>query len=179
MEEVLASTTLPGPPSPAASETLPSQADDEDRAAMRAAAEQAVREFEDEQLRLSVAPPGPSRAPGGWRVAEPGEEVVPRRRRPSRTIPAAIPPRLSSLVGQWMLDLPEGVGLLVGPSGDLFLSAKHGVLCRMDGVRAVRGEMRTTMVQRRERGKDLELALGDLKPIVRWHGQVAAVIAPP
>jgi uncharacterized protein (AIM24 family) len=175
MEDVVAATTLPGAPAPGPVEAP----DDEERAAMRTVAEQAIARFEAEQVPLSLAPPGLRKPTGAWRMNEPGEEIVPPRRKPSRTLPAASPSRLGALVDGWSVELPADIPLGIGSNGELFVSAKHDVMCRLDGLRAVRGELSTTALHRRVRGKELPTLLGDPVPVMRWRGPVAAVLAPP
>ena len=174
MEEVVAATTLPGAPAPGPTDPV----DDDERAAMRNVAEQAIAQFEAEQVPLSLAPPGLRKPTGTWRMNEPGEEVVPPRR-PSRTFPQPAPARLSTLLEGWSVELPVDAPLSVGPHGELFLSAKHDVMCRLEGLRAVRGDLSTTALHRRVRGKELPTLLGDPVPVMRWRGPVAAVLSPP
>ena len=151
------------------------------RVAMRSAAEQAIEQFEAEQLPLTVAGDATPGQRGGWRVAEPGEERIPSRPRAARHRPVDAPPALDALLDRWSLNLPSGTPLSLGSAGELFLSLREGdAHARLEGLRAVRGEMRTTVVQRRTRGRDLDAILGGDAPLFRWRGPVAAVLrAPP
>jgi len=150
-----------------------------DRAAMRSAAEEAIEQFEAEQVPLSVERSHVAEGGGDWRVDEPGTERVPARPRAVRALPAAAPPRLDALLDSWSLTLPEGTPLAVGPAGSLYVHAAQAVYARLDGLRAVRGELRTAPVQRRARGRDLDEVLGGDAPLMLWRAPVAAVIEPP
>src|SRR5688572_14235254 len=90
MEEVLASTS-------GGTLVAPVELHDErdaDVRAMRSAAEQAIERFEADAAPLSLERPASTEARGeAWASTEPGEEKVPRRLRPSRSLPAAAPPR--------------------------------------------------------------------------------------
>ena len=67
----------------------------------------------------------------------------------------------------------------MGPNGSLFLDCDSQVYSRNEALRAVAGELRTTPVHRRVRGRELETLLGGDRPILLWHGPVSAVLWPP
>jgi hypothetical protein len=185
MDEVLGTMTTPGtvaaePVLAGAVQVTEAQAAvDASKVAMRSAAEQAIAEFEAEQVPLSIAPSRTRKPSGAWQIAEPGEEVVPRRAHVPRALPREAPPTLTSRLDLWALSMPEGHPLALGPSGELFLSSTTTVFCRLTGLRAVRGDLRTTPVARHVRGRDLETLVGDRDPVMRFHGKLAAIFAPP
>lgn len=149
-----------------------------DRAAMRSAAEQAIQRFEAEQVTLEPAN-RESKITGSWRVAEPGEEQVPHIPPPFRQLPVTAAPRLDAVLESWSVSLPEEVPLAVGADGALHLYTRGDIYARLSGLRAVRGALRTTPVQRRARGRELDEILGVDDPIFLWRGPVSAVIHPP
>ncbi len=177
MDEVIgAGATVPG--------TIPAPAEASgdksgERAAMRSAAEQAIERFEAEQVPLSVDPSSKQRPSGAWRVGEPGAEPTPARARAGGAPSGETPPALHALIERWRLTLPEDTPLAVAPSGQLHLQSRGDLYCRLGGVRAVRGELRTTPVQRRARGRDLPDLLGGDDAILLWRGPIAAVLEPP
>jgi hypothetical protein len=148
-----------------------------DRALMRSAAEQAIERFEAEAL--TVEPSSSTRITGSWWVAEPGEEHVPSLLRSVRKLPIGAPPKLGTLLDHWLVSLPEEVPLAIGPTGELFLYTRGNLYARIEGLRAVRGQVRTTPVQRRARGRELDEILGEREPIMLWRGPVSAVLRPP
>lgn len=175
MEDAIRDTSPGALPAP---ELIEDELIAQSRAEMRSAAELAIEQL-DEASSLAVEAARPRRPSGSWQAVEPGEEPVPRLLRAARVLPVAAPIPLSKLVDQWSLELPEDTPLAVGPGGELFASAKTEVLMRLDGLVAVRGELRTTVVSRRARGQDKEQLLGGDTPILRWHGPVSAVMQPP
>lgn len=175
MEDALRVSTPGSTPAP---ELVEDELMAQGRAEMRSAAEQAIEQL-DQASALAVAATRPERPSGSWQAVEPGSEHVPKPVRPARALPVAAPAPLEELVDRWSLELPDDTPLAVGPGGELFASAKTEVLMRLDGLVAVRGELRTTIVQRRARGKDRDQLLGDDSPILRWHGPVTAVMHPP
>lgn len=174
MDEVVTATTSPGTTVAAHGES-PGQS----QQAMRSAAEQAIERFEAEQVPLTVDPAATTRPSGAWRVGEPGAEPTPAVVRISKPLPAAAPPRLESLLGEWILGVSEQTPIAISPAGVLHVQAPDGVYARISGLRALRGELRTTPVQRRARGRDLPELLGEADPILRWHGEIAAILDPP
>lgn len=178
MEEAIGATSA-GALDPAGE---PSRDDDADRAAMRSAAEEAIEHIEAEDVTLQVATPTTS-TQGSWRTVEPGNEPVPgaaRRRKTTRPLPASAPARLSALVDAWTVSLPEDTPLMVGPSGELFIQATRGLHSRIEGLRAVRGDMRITAMLRRAGGREIvDEVLGEHTPLFEWHGAVAAILSPP
>ena len=174
MEDVLGTTTSPGTthaPPPPDGEAGRS------RQAMRSAAEQAIARFEAEQVPLTVEPQAQAHPGGAWRVGEPGAEPTPSEVRAAPALPPEAPKRLADLIGDWSIG--GEAKLALSPTGALHVRAREGVYCRLSGLRAVRGELRTTPVQRRSRGRDLSELLGEDDPILRWHGEIAAIVDPP
>lgn len=176
MEDIIATSTATGntmaPPDGAGSGRG-------ERAAMRSAAEQAIARFEAEQVPLAVEPQAANRPSGAWRVDEPGAEATPERPRAPRVAPLGAPPLLESLIDAWSVALPDDVSLAVAATGELHLQTRDEVHCRLEGLRAVRGELRTTPVQRRARGRDLPDLLGGEDPLMLWHGPVGAILEAP
>lgn len=176
MEELIAAGTTAAGGLSALVEQEPTGS--KERAAMRLAAEQAIERFEAEQVPLSVEESAPRRPSGAWRVGEPGVEPTPRARAP-RAVTAPAPPSLGSLVDRWTVSLPDETPLAVGPTGQLHLVSSGDVYCRSSGLVAVRGELRTTSVRRRARGRELAEVLGGDDPVLLWRGPVAAILEPP
>jgi len=171
MEEVVGTAASPiDPQEPANAER--------DRAAMRWAAEKAIQEFEAEQVAIAVDGVMAARPTGLWRVAEPGAEATPGPVRPTVVRPIASPPTLGALLEGWLVSLPERTSLAVSSNGDLFMHAAHDIYSRLEGVRALRGELRTSPVHRRARGKDQKGLLGGSTPLLLWRGPVSAIIRP-
>ena len=149
------------------------------RQAMRSAAEQAIERFEAEQVPLTVESAAARPAGGSWRVGEPGAESTPSIVRVTDALPVEAPPRLDTLLGRWMFAPSDETPVALSATGVLHVQTRDGLYCRLSGLRAVRGELRTTPVQRRSRGKDLPELLGEEDPILRWHGEVAAILDSP
>jgi hypothetical protein len=173
MEEVLGPHVEPVGPAGTVVDMAP------ERAAMRSAAQDAIERFEAEQI--AIEPSASMKGAGVWRVGEPGEERVPVVRRPVGSASVPAPPSLATMLDAWLVALPERVPLAIGPEGQLFLFTHGNLYARLDGLRAVRGRLRTTPVPRRTRGRDLDELLGeggDHHPIVLWRGPVSAVIEP-
>lgn len=178
MEAELRQKTLPGHDTAPIDEELREQ----DRAAMRSAAEEALERLEDEHPHLAVeaARKRPKRdSVGPWSSMEPGSELVPPKPvvLPGRA--AAEPPLLGAEVGEWSLVLPPGTPLAISASGVLLVQAKRDVYMRLSGLAACRGELRTTVVMRRARGRELDEILGRRDPIMHWRGAITAVVRPP
>lgn len=175
MEGQLKSQTLIGSPASPTDDELAAQ----DRAAMRSAAEEAIERLEDEHPHLALeASEKRRRGSGVWRPLEPGSEVVPPRLATSSLLTEE-PPSLSERVALWSVTLPPGIPLAVGPAGVLLVQAKDDVFLRLTGLSACRGELRTTAVTRRARGKELDELFGARDPIMRWRGPITAVLRPP
>jgi len=153
-------------------------AEPSDRAAMRSAAEQAIERFEAEQLPLSVATAGTRTRASAWRVAEPGEPRLPRIPQKRAPTPNTAAPTLEMRLTEWTLAARDDAPLSVGSAGELFVSIAHDGYCRLDGLVAVRGELKMAPVRRRVRGRELDALLGDQQPIMRLVGPIAAVVAP-
>jgi uncharacterized protein (AIM24 family) len=157
----------------------PDEEDDTaDRAAMRSAAEEAIEQFEAEQVPLAVAAAGTRTRAGAWRVAEPGEERLPRNKLARPPIPNIAAPTLEMRLADWTLLARDDAPLSVGAAGELFLSFIHDGYTRVDGLVAVRGELKMAPVRRRTRGKERDDLLGGDNAIMRLTGPVAAVISP-
>lgn len=166
----------------AGSQTVADVTDEElaaqDRAAMRSAAEEALERIEQEHLSLEPPRRRRRRPTGSWQLSEPGHEVVPHRGLQLPRRPLEAPPTLREHLGSWVLESNKDTPLAVGPTGTLFVNADRDVYLRFRGLSAVRGEMRTTAVSRRARGRDLDELLGEDEPIMHWRGPVAALIEP-
>jgi len=154
------------------------EAEPSDRAAMRSAAEQAIEQFEAAQVPLSIAPPATRTRSGAWRVAEPGEPHLPRLAAVQTSTPNAAAPSLETRLVEWTLSARDDSPLSIGPGGELFVSIADDGYCRMEGLIAVRGELRMAPVKRRVRSRELETIMGEERPIMRLRGPVAAVVAP-
>jgi uncharacterized protein (AIM24 family) len=154
----------------------------EDRAAMRSAAEEALQRLESEHPHLALEKQGPPQTGSGtsgvWQQTAPGEEVVPPRSGALMPQRAPAPLSLKARLTEWALETSEDEPLTVGPAGQLIVTAKHDVFVRLLGLAAVRGELRTTVVQRRSRGRELDELLGHRNPVMHWRGPIRALIAP-
>ena len=176
MESELRSKTMSGHDTAPIDDELREQ----DRAAMRSAAEEALERLEDEHPHLALEAARERRSPQGpWASVEPGSEVVPPKPVMLAGRAAAEPPLLASEVGEWSLVLPPGTPLAISAAGVLLVQAKRDVYMRLSGLAACRGELRTTVVMRRARGRDLDEILGRRDPIMHWHGPITAVVRPP
>ncbi|MCS6798450.1 MAG: tetratricopeptide repeat protein [Myxococcota bacterium] len=169
MEELLA-----GPDSGAAAPA----AEQEDEAAMREAARQALERVEHAALALEVEVPAQQTAAGAWSPVELGREPV-GRMTPRRSVPpAGSVPSLESWLERAHVARPADGDLIVDADGRLVLHAAHEVCARLEGLRAVHGVMRVRPVLRRQRGVDSDEPLGGALPVYRWKGPVTAVLAP-
>lgn len=177
MEGELRQKTLPGHDTTA---PIDEELREQDRAAMRSAAEEALERLEDEHPHLALEAARAQEKPSGpWSPVEPGSEVVPPKPVLVSGRTAAEPPLLHSEVGEWSLVLPPGTPLAIASSGVLLVQAKRDVFMRLSGLAACRGELRTTVVMRRARGRDLDEILGRRDPIMHWRGPITAVVRPP
>lgn len=175
MDAELKGKTTSGMPAPPDEEELAAK----DHAAMRSAAEEAIERLEGEHPHLAVeASETRRRASGGWRPVEPGTEVVPPRLAPVAAGRAKAPPTLADQVSSWTLRLPPDLPLAVSAAGDLVVQSRGDVFLRLSGLAACRGELRTTAVNRRTRGKDLDELLGARDPIMHWRGPITALLRP-
>ena len=173
MEEALGATS-PGTISAPTDQEI----EDREQEAMRSAAEEAIEEIEKERLALETASAADGRPHGAWRSFEIGEEPMPRMPRDTRVPPVDAPPRLDLLVESWQVRPPEGAAMVVGPGGDLVIESSRDVYLRLDRLTMLRGNLETSPVPRRTRGKELSEPLGADEPILRWHGPVVAMVAP-
>ncbi|MCB9612544.1 MAG: tetratricopeptide repeat protein [Sandaracinus sp.] len=150
-----------------------------DRDAMRTVAEEALERLDSERPHLAVELGAARRKPtGAWKLGEPGSDFVPPRM-PAPVIPATDPPLLRTRLEGWLAEPPDGVSLGIARDGSLLLRTEGEVHARLDGLVAVRGELRTTIARRRSRGRELDEALGGREPILAWRGPVAGVLTPP
>lgn len=154
-----------------------------DRAAMRTVAEEALERLDSERphlaVELGVGERAARRKPTGtWKLDEPGSDFVPPRVAPAPAPAPEEPPMLRSKLDGWSAEPPTDVPLSIARDGSLVLRAEREVHARLDGLVAVRGELRTTVVRRRARGRELDEALGGRDPILAWRGPVAALLAP-
>lgn len=148
--------------------------------AVRDAASEAVQRMRANTVSLSVEEERPRAAGGEWTVLETGADSDPRVPGPSHARPSLAPPALEAAVARWTVTLAENTPLAVGSEGELLVSSRTAVCSRLSGLRAVRGPLRWEPVQRRYRTRDSDEPLGgEVDPIVRWQGPVAAVLAPP
>ncbi len=176
MDEELRGKTSVGTPAAPGEDALAA----EDRAAMRSAAEEAIERLEGEHPHLAVeASKRERRVTGGWRPLEPGSEAVPPRVVPVVGGRAPGPPTLGEQLSRWSLSLPPEVPLAVSNAGDLVVQSRGDVFLRLSGLAACRGELRTTAVNRRVRGKDRDELLGARDPIMHWRGPITALLRPP
>ncbi len=152
-----------------------------DVSAMRDAATEAEHRLAEAPVSLSIERERPAVGRGGsWQVLETGADKVPRARRASRPVVALGPPPLGAVAETWAVELPADTPLAVGAEGELLIQSEGAVHARMEGVRAVRGTVKTDLVRRRYRGRaPREVLGGDVEPIRRWHGPVAAVLSAP
>lgn len=175
MEDELQSDGLPRPVEAADLEA-------QDRDAMRSAAEEALERLESEHPHLALESATGSKkdtkTSGVWQPTEPGEEAMPRR--PGARAEQVLPPpeSLAAKLGTWALENAEDEPLAVGPAGQLLLGTKRDVYLRMSGLAGVRGELRTTVVQRRRRGRELDELLGEREPLMFWRGPIRALFVP-
>ncbi|MDH5490915.1 MAG: tetratricopeptide repeat protein [Myxococcales bacterium] len=205
MDEAFASAQAEREPTPAASEApavdakaaaalvtaATARLDQEHRAELRSAAAEAIEQLDADEVQVELAP---SRSPsagastgtssgasgsGAWRSVEPAKEPMPQDRRPQQIGSASLLPPLSRLLERWALDLPEDAHLAIGTGGELFVRTDADLHCRLDGLMAVQGELRTAAVRRMARGKELGELFGGSSPIFRWHGPVSAILSPP
>lgn len=164
---------------PVFEEATEDRVEDADVSAMKDAASEAEERLSGASVTLSVEHERPRHPTGSWKVVETGADHVPRRRASSHGALAIGPATLESVAERWALSLPEGTPLAVGPEGQLLVQAEGAVHSRMTNLRAVRGTVNTELVPRSFRGReDREVLGGDAEPIRRWHGPVAAVMAP-
>ncbi len=152
--------------------------DNGDRAAMRSAAEEAIEQFEAEQLPLAVATTATRSRAGAWRVAEPGEERLPQTKLARPPVPNVAAPTLEMRLADWTLAARDDAPLSVGGAGELFVSFVHDGYVRVEGLVAVRGELKMAPVRRRTRGRERDDLLGGDNAVMRLTGPVAAVVAP-
>lgn len=156
-----------------------------DRAAMRTVAEEALERLDSESphlaVELGVGERGAARRKptGTWKLDEPGNDFVPPRVAPAPVVvPTDEPPMLRARLDAWGAEPSTDVPLSIARDGSLVLRAERELHARLDGLVAVRGELRTTVVRRRARGRELDEALGGRDPILAWRGPVAALLAP-
>ena len=165
MEEALGGGDTESTPSTAA-EALEA----EDRRAMRDAAEEAIAHLESAKPDIAVAEQGRDRRKAGrWESLEPGHEPVPKRGAPAGTVVGGVASLQRQLEG-WTVELPESLAFAVGPDGRLHCDCPHDIFVRLARLQSVHGNLDSTMVYRRARGKDLEECLGADDPIFRVKG---------
>jgi uncharacterized protein (AIM24 family) len=145
---------------------------------MRTLAEQAIEQLSADHAPLSLAPAGVRTRSGAWRVAEPGEPIFPRIHARRAPVPNMAAPTLDMRMAEWTVAARDDAPLSIGSAGELFVSIAHDGYTRVDGLVAVRGELKMAPVRRRVRGREVETILGDDRPIMRLVGPVAAVVAP-
>lgn len=150
--------------------------------AMRAAAEEAIRAFEAEQLPLTVEQDGPDRGQGAWRVDEPGQEVTPAGSRPPSKRPSGgawtRPASLKRSVTQWLAQPEAETEFSLLPRGRLRVASEAGLFARQGQVVAVRGEPTLTPVPRRRGGVDQSEPLGASCPVFHWSGAFLCLLDP-
>ncbi|MGE0785908.1 MAG: tetratricopeptide repeat protein [Sandaracinaceae bacterium] len=178
MEEQSSAGSLPAPaPTPEMVEAPLRRVPDEELSAMRDAASEAEERLAGAGVSLHIEQERPRNPTGAWQVLETGVDPVPRVRRASRPVVALGPPPLGAVAETWAVELPDDTPLAVGPEGELLVQTQGAIHARMSGVRAVRGLVKTDLVLRRFRGRSpREVLGGDVEPIRRWHGPVAAVL---
>jgi hypothetical protein len=178
MEEESSAGTVPAPPPEPA---VVAKTTDAAVSAMRTAAGEAERRLGASRVELSLEAPRITRPAGSWTVVETGADAIPRRS-PSRPLLAISPPALSAMAEGWTVELPQDTPLAVGADGELLIRSDGAIHSRLSGLRAARGPLRTETVARRFRVRDTRDQSplgGEDDPIARWHGPVAAVLAPP
>lgn len=153
----------------------------EGRQAMRDAAEAALQRIEVEGD-FAMADPGrtESEVPAGsWSTHSPGEAVVPERRAILGPRVGISAPLLDDIVAAWSLGAPDGSALVLGPEGRLVVQSQNDVFIRLDGLAAVRGDLRASVVRRHSGGQDLAEPLGEKEPVMHVRGPFAALYEPP
>lgn len=176
MEELVASS--PGALAVAEPEPDPSVRQGErDREEVRTTADAAIDRLHADEAPLVVETVRERRGSGQWKVVESGTDAIPRSAPPRRPTPVDAPMTLSSLIDWWAPAVPESEPLVVSPSGLLLLSGKGAVHARATGLRMVRGTPTTASVPRRFRRASDEV-MGDDEPILRWEGELLALVAP-
>ena len=152
----------------------------EGRQAMRDAAEEALLRIEQVSEFARDAARTQSELPSGaWSTHSPGEVVVPGRESIRVPRPGVSAPLLEDLVSTWSLGPPEGSALVLAPEGRLVVQSHGDVFLRLDGLSAVRGELRASVVRRRSGGQDLPEPLGEKEPVMHVRGPIAALFEPP
>lgn len=150
--------------------------------AMRAAAEDAIRAFEAEQLPLTVAQDGPDLGQGEWRVAEPGQEVSPSASRPPSKRPSsanlARPSSLQRSLSQWLATPEEETDFQIVQRERLRLTSQTGLFARKGAVVAVRGEPTLAPILRRRGDVEQSTPLGAERPIFHWSGTFLCLVGP-
>lgn len=177
MERTLAASSAGSIPAPPEEDPLA----EHDRAAMRGAAEEALRRLDSEHRGLSLEATRGServRPSGAWASVEPGEELVPRAPVVHSGEELASLDSLSERLEQWTPNLPASTPLNVA-GGRLHVESDGGVYLRLSHVRAVRGDLDSRFVRRRARGRDLDALLGGDDPIFLIRGPVRLVAESP
>lgn len=149
-------------------------------AAVRTSAGAAIDRLERSEAPLVVEPSGASaqRKPSGtWKVTEAGTDPIPRTSRPPTPMSADAPMALGGLLDWWAPSIPADQPLVVTPNGSLVMSSRTAVHARGTQVRALRGAPSRATILRRFRRASEEI-LGDEEPILRWEGEVLAVLGP-
>lgn len=175
MEEALEASSAGSIPAP----TLDPMAED-DRAAMRGAAEEALKRLDARDgLAVELTQRSDRRRPSGaWASVEPGEERVPRRPTLGAGHPLSSIPSLSARLEEWTPRLPANTPLNVA-DGRLHVHSEGGVYSRLGTLRAVSGELDSRFVRRQSRGRDLDALLGGDDPIFLVHGPVRLIAGAP
>jgi hypothetical protein len=178
MEELVASS----PGDLAAPTSLPPpEPSDTQRAALRTTADAAIDRLTQETAPLVLEDAGEAartredRPSGQWKVVEAGTAPIPKTAQPRRPMPADAPMPLPGLLDWWAASIPPEQPLVVTASGALLLATKAALHSRAGTLRALRGQARKAVVQRRYRRGPDEV-LGDDDPILRWDGDLFAMI---
>ena len=175
MEELVAESAeelgrgLPTPIEPASSQDVD---------ALRNSAGAAIAALDGTHAPLVLEREARERKPSStWRVTEAGADSIPRTAQPSRPVSADAPMSLAQLLDWWAPAIPAGQPLTVTPSGALVIATKTAVHARASTVRAQRGTFTRVAVQRRFR-RGAEETMGDDEPVLRWEGDLVAVLVP-
>lgn len=172
---------------------------------VREVAAEAVAELEETKDAFSRAGPTEARAEGRWHSVELGEEPLPPASKPFRArslgaprqdskpatappvmdqaVPSAPPPLATAsprnLVDRLLLSPPTGARLHRRAPDIVLVRLRGAFALRLEHVHALlpdSGDFTTTPVPRHARGRDLDEALGGMRPLVSLAGEGSIVL---
>ena len=118
---------------------------------------------------------GPDAPPSPARVSEPPPPPAPSRASEEAPAPVGLAEGLRAAA----LPFPEMAPFAVDADGTLRVRVAGTVLCRLQGLRVMVGELRTEPIARRMRGRSVEGLLGpEHAPLVRVSGEGGLVLCP-